>query len=99
MNFLEIINQKKITIISIFLFLYIFINLLEGERGLISYIDKKNIKKQLIKKEKVLISKLEIIEKQNILLTEKIDLDYIEILYRKKFMLGKSSEKIFAIKN
>ena len=95
MKFLEIINQKKITLISVFLFLYIFINLFEGERGLISYLDKKNIKKQLIEKEKVLKSKLEFIEQQNNLLTEKIDLDYLEILYRKKFMVGKSNEYIY----
>jgi len=99
MKFLEIINQRKITLISIFLFLYIFINLLEGERGLISYLDKKKIKKQLIEKEKVLTSNLESIEQENILLTEKIDLDYLEILYRKKFMLGKSTEQIFTVKN
>ena len=99
MKFLEIINQKKVTLISIFLFLYIFINFLEGERGLISYIDKTKFKKQLIEKEKILTSKLESIEQVNIMLTEKIDLDYLEILYRKKFMLGKSTEKIFTVKN
>ena len=41
MKFLEIINNKKFTLLSILMFLYIFLNLLDGERGLISYYEKK----------------------------------------------------------
>jgi len=96
MRFIEIINHKKFTLISIFLFLYLILNLLDGERGLISYYEKQNIKKQLIKKEKELTFKLASIEKKNSLLTENIDLDYLETLYRQKFFVGKSNEIIFA---
>ena len=53
----------------------------------------------MIIEKKALSSSLESIEKKNYLLTEIIDLDYLEILYRKKFMLGKENEKIFTIKN
>ena len=95
MRFIEIINHKKFTLISIFLFLYLILNLLDGERGLISYYEKQNIKKQLIKKEKELTFKLASIEKKNSLLTENIDLDYLETLYRQKFFVGKSNEIIF----
>tara|TARA_Y100001970_G_C13736580_1_gene604111 strand:- start:278 stop:571 length:294 start_codon:yes stop_codon:yes gene_type:complete len=95
MRFLEIINKKKFTLISIFLFIYIILNLLDGERGLISYYEKQEIKKQLIQDKKILMTKLDFIEKKNSLLTEVINLDYLEILYRKKFMEGKAKEKIY----
>ena len=95
MRFVEIINQKKFVFISIFLFLYVLLNILDGERGLISYYDKQSIKEQLLKKEKSLTSQLALIEKKNKLLTDKIDLDYLETLYRQKFMFGKSNEYIY----
>tara|TARA_Y100000590_G_scaffold234878_1_gene264487 strand:+ start:211 stop:513 length:303 start_codon:yes stop_codon:yes gene_type:complete len=95
MKFLEIISNKKLTIIGIFLFFYVFFNLLDGERGLISYFDKQKIKKQLTQEKELLISKLDYVEKKNRLLTDVIDLDYIEILYRKKFTTGKIGEKIY----
>ena len=95
MKFVEIINQKKLTLISIFLFLFVLLNLLDGERGLISYYEKQKIKEKLIKEEKTLSTKLAMIEKENMLLTDKVDLDYLEILYRQKFMVGKSNEHIY----
>ena len=95
MRFIEIINQRKFTLISIFLFLYVIFNLFEGERGIISYYEKQKIKKQLIQEKKLLTLNLKSIEKRNNLLTEVIDIDYLEMLYRKKFFLGKINEKIF----
>ena len=95
MRFVKIIDQKKFALIAIFLLLYVLINLLDGQRGLISYYEKKAIKEQLIKEKKVLSIELAMIEKKNILLTDKIDLDYLETLYRKKFMVGKSNEYIY----
>ena len=95
MRFVQIINQKKFTLIAIFLFLYVLINLLDGQRGLISYYEKQKIKQQLIEEEKTLSIKLAMVEKKNILLTDKMDLDYLEILYRQKFMFGKSNEHIY----
>ena len=96
MRFVEIINHKKFTLISIFLFLYVMMNLLDGERGLISYFENQKIKEQLIVEKKSLVLYLNSVEKKNSLLTDVIDMDYLEILYRKKFMLGKSNEKIYA---
>ncbi len=95
MKFIEIINKKRFTLISIFLFLYVLLNLLDGERGLISYYEKQKIIKQFIKEKKTLTSELDMIEKENSLLTGSIDMDYLETLYRKKFMLGKANENIY----
>ena len=95
MSFLKIINNKKITLISIFLFLYVMLNFLDGERGLISYFEKKNIINNLSREKKLLTNKLNLIEKKNSMLTDVIDLDYLETIYREKFMVGKKNEKIF----
>ena len=97
MKFIQIINYKKFTVISIFVFIYFIINLIDGERGLISYYEKQKIKETLIKEKKLLLTNLSKIEKQNILLTENIDIDYLETLYRIKFMVGKENEKVFII--
>jgi len=95
MRFVQIINQKKFTLIAVFLFLYVLINLLDGQRGLISFYEKQKIKEQLIEEKKALTIKLAMVEKKNRLLTDKVDLDYLEMLYREKFMVGKSNEHIY----
>ena len=95
MRFVQIINQKKFTLITVFLFLYVLINLLDGQRGLISYYEKQKIKQQIIEEEKELSIKLAMVERKNKLLTGKVDLDYLEMLYREKFMVGKSNEHIY----
>ena len=95
MRFVQIINQKKFTLITVFLFLYVLINLLDGQRGLISYYEKQKIKELLIEEKKTLSIKLAMVEHKNKLLTGKVDLDYLEMLYRQKFMLGKSNEHIY----
>ena len=95
MRFVQIINQKKFSLIVIFLLLYVLLNLLDGQRGLFSYYDKLKVKAQLTEEKKVLSIKLAMVEKKNMLLTDKVDLDYLEILYRQKFMVGKSNEHIY----
>ena len=95
MRFLEIINKKKFTLISVLMFIYVILNLLDGERGLISYYEKQKMIKELIKEKNIVTLKLDLIEKKNNLLTEVIDTDYLEILYREKFMVGKSNEYIY----
>jgi len=71
------------------------LNLFDGERGLISYFEKKKIKEQLLQEQKLLALRIDTIEKKNSLLTDIIDIDYLETLYRKKFMVGKPNEKIY----
>ena len=94
-------NIKKNYFILIFtiLFLYFFFNLLDGERGLISYFEKKSILEDLNSEKVELSNKIKILEMKNSLLTENLDLDYIEILIRQKFLFGKEGEKIYLIKN
>ena len=95
MKFIQIIGQKKFALISIFLFLYVMINLLEGERGLVSFYTKKKIKDQLVQEKILLTKELTSVEKKNNLLTDNIDLDYLETLYRQKFMVGKENELVY----
>ena len=95
MGLLQIINRKKITLISIFLCLYVMTNLLDGERGLISYYEKHKVIEKLFQEKKLLLSKLSSIEKKNSLLTDNINIDYLDMLYRKKFMVGKVNEKVY----
>ena len=95
LRFVVIISKKKFTLISVFLFFYVLINLLDGRRGLISYYEKQKIKEQLVEEKNALAIKLAMVEKKNMLLTDKMDLDYLEILYRQKFMVGKSNEHIY----
>ena len=95
MRFIKIVNNKKFTLITVFLFLYVLTNLLDGQRGLISYYEKQKIKDQLVGEKKTLSIKLAMVEKKNKLLTDRVDLDYLEMLYREKFMVGKSNEHIY----
>ena len=64
MRFVEIINKRKFTLISILLFLYVVLNLLDGERGLISYYEKQKIIDQLFQEEKSLTLQLDLVEKR-----------------------------------
>jgi len=95
MVFLEIIKKRKIVLISIFLTIYVMLNLLDGKRGLISYYEKINVIEILEDEKKLLTLNLIMVEKNNRLLSKPIDIDYLETLYRKKFMIGKVNEKIY----
>jgi len=92
------IKKNYFILISTILFLYFFLNLLDGERGLISYFKKKNILKYLKNEKYIIINNINELESKNSLLTDNLDLDYIEILIRQKFLFGKNGEKIYLIK-
>ena len=93
------IKNNYFILISTVLFLYFFFNLLDGERGLISYFEKKNILKELKDERKNVVNKINELEIKNSLLTDNLDLDYIEILIRQKFLFGKSGENTYIIKS
>ena len=93
------IKKNYFILISTILFLYFFFNLLDGERGLISYFSKKNNLEELKNKKILIANKVEDLEIKNSLLTNNLDLDYIEILIRQKFLFGKEKEKIYLIEN
>ena len=95
---LEKLKKNYFILIITFLFIYFFFNLLDGDRGLISYMEKKDIYEQLINEQITLNSKIEDLEHKNSLLTENIDLDFIEILIREKFLFGKEGETTYIIK-
>ena len=95
----EKLKKNYFILIITFLFIYFFFNLLDGERGLISYIEKKDVYEQLKKDENMLTNKITDLENKNSLLTENIDLDLIEILIREKFLFGKEGETTYIIKN
>ena len=96
---LEKLKKNYFSLIITFLFIYFFFNLLDGDRGLISYMEKKDIYEQLINDQITLNSKIEDLEHKNSLLTENIDLDFIEILIREKFLFGKDGETTYIIKD
>ena len=93
------LKKNYFLLILTFLFIYFFFNLLDGERGLISYIEKKDLYERLKKDKNSLSNKIEDLEHKNSLLTDNIDLDFIEILIREKFLFGKEGETTYIIKN
>ena len=82
-----------------FLILYFGFNLVSGERGLFSYIEKKELLSNLKKEELTIINKIEDMDHKNSLLSSNLDLDYIETLIRERFLFGKEGETIYIIKN
>ena len=97
MRLIKSLKKKKFVLFNIFFTLYICINFIGGERGLISYFDKKKIYEELVTKEKILSSKLENLE-HKISLVNNNDLDYIDMLYREKFRYGTKDEIIIKLK-
>ena len=95
---LSIIKKKYFILLSTFLLLYFFFNLLDGERGLISYFEKKQILEELKNQKNELTHKINNLESKNSLLTDNLDLDYIETLIRQKFLFGKKGETLYIIK-
>ena len=97
MRLIESLKKKKFLLFIIFFTLYIGINLIGGERGLISYFDKKKLYENLESKEKILTSKIKNLD-HKISLIRKNDLDYLDILYREKFSYGTKDEIIIKLK-
>ena len=101
----SIIKKNYFLLISTFLILYFFFNLLDGERGLFSYIKKKEILITLQNEKVNLKYEIKDLDYKNSLLDERSNiesnpaaLDYIEILIRKKFLFGKEGETLYIIK-
>jgi cell division protein DivIC len=92
------IKKNYFLLISTFLILYFFFNFLEGERGLFSYFKKKEILTNLQYDEANLLNKIQNLKFKNSLLSDKLDLDYIETLIRGKFLFGKEGETLYIIK-
>ena len=95
---LRLIKRNYFLLISVFLIFYFAFNLVSGERGLFSYIEKKELLSNLKKEELTLTSKIEDVDHKNSLLSTNLDLDYIETLIRERFLFGKKNETIYIIK-
>ena len=95
---LNSIKKNYFLLISVFLIIYFFFNLLSGERGLISYYEKKQILDDLKTEKLSLINQINDLDFKNSLLSDNLDLDYIETLIRERFLFGKKNEKIYILK-
>ena len=96
---LKRLKKNYFTLIATFLILYFFINLLSGQRGLISYFEKKQILSSLQNEEVNLNYQINDLDFKNSILSDNLDLDYIETLIRERFLFGKKNEKIYVIKS
>ena len=96
---LKRLKKNYFILVSTFLILYFFFNLLSGERGLISFFEKKQNLDNLLKQESLLIAQIQDLDFKNSLLSDNLDLDYIETLIRERFIFGKKNETIYIIKN
>ena len=94
---LEKIKKNYLIVIISFLIKYFLFNLTSGERGLISFYKKTKILNNLNNEEKIISKKIQVLENKNFLIKDRIDLDFIEILIRDKFMFGKKDDKIYMI--
>ena len=95
---LKRLKKNYFLLVSTFLIIYFFFNLLSGQRGLISYIEKKQTLNNLQYEETLLISQIKDLDFKNSLLSDNLDLDYIETLIRERFLFGKKNEKIYILK-
>ena len=95
---LRLIKKNYFLLVSIFLIFYFAFNLLSGERGLFSFIEKKELLSSLKKEELSLVNKINDLDHKNTLLSTNLDLDYVETLIRERFLFGKKEEKIYIIK-
>ena len=93
------IKKHYFILLSTFLFFYVFFHLLDGERGLISYFEKKEQYKNMLNKKNELTIQISGLEHKISLLSDNIDLDYIETLVREKFFFGQKGEKVYLINN
>ena len=96
---LKRLKKNYLLLVSSFLILYFFFNLLSGERGLISFFEKKQILHDLKQEKSQIISQIKDLDFKNSLLSDNLDLDYIESLIRERFLFGKKNETIYIIKN
>ena len=97
MRLIESFKKRKLILFNIFLTLYSGINLIGGERGLVSYFEKKKMHKELIQKELVLNEELKDLKHKIKLITSN-DLDYLDMLYREKLKYGTKGEILIKLK-
>ena len=93
------LKKNIIIILPIILIIYFSLNLLGGNRGLFSYLDKKSQFEKLLDKKSFLTNEIAEVKKINSLISENLDKDYLEIIIRDKFVVGKKGENTYIIDN
>ena len=97
MRLIESFKKKKFILFNIFLFLYVGINLIGGERGLLSFFEKKKVYQDLLVKKTVMNEELQDL-KHKIRLIKNNDIDFLDMLYREKFKYGTKDELLIKLK-
>ena len=97
-KFFLFFKNYKFLIINIFLIMYFIVNFFDGNRGYFSFQNKKLEYQSLVEVEKNLKIKNQQLKEENEALTTKINLEFIDEMYRKKFLVGKKGEKLIIIK-
>ena len=95
---LKRLKKNYFLLLSTFLILYFFFNFLSGERGVISYFEKKQTLSNLKNAQFLLTNQIKDLDFKNSLLSDNLDLDYIETLIRERFIFGKKNEQIYILK-
>ena len=90
--------NSKFLIINTFLILYFIANFFDGNRGYISLQKKKIEYDKLSNIEKLLNIENKKLQNENNSLSNNIDLNFLDEIYRKKFAIGKKNEKLLIIK-
>ncbi len=96
---LTIIKKNLFNLCASLIFIYFLFSLLSGERGLISLYEKDKILKELNIENSEIVKKIENLQVKNSLLKDNVDIDFVEILIRDKFVFGKEGETIYIINN
>jgi|TARA_B110001450_G_scaffold227912_1_gene227538 cell division protein DivIC len=97
MRLIESLKKRKLLLFNIFLTLYVGTNLIGGERGLVSYFEKKKVYQDMILKETKINMELQNL-KHKIKLISNNDLDFLDILYREKLRYGTKDEILIKLK-
>ena len=90
-------KKKNLILKYFFILVYSRKSFFSGDRGLISYFEKKENEKYLTNKKVYLKNKIDIIDHKNHLLSDSLDLDLVDILVRDKLKFGKSDEIIIKL--
>ncbi len=97
-KFYYFLSNYKFLIINSFIVLYFVINFFDGNRGYISFQNKTVEYDKLSNVEKYLKIENKNLINENISLTKNIDLNFIDEIYRNKFVVGKKNEKLLILK-
>lgn len=92
------LGKYRFLVLNTFIILYFIINFFDGNRGYISFQKKKIEYDKLSTVEMILKIQNSKLLNENKSLTNDINLDLLDEIYREKFVIGKKNEKLLIIK-